>query len=155
MIIDMIGAVSRNVKELARKVSQLEGPNEREKLEKEKSVLEEDVNKFSATISGFNESIHKMEELVEEKDKEMKEKLEELKRICEENNELNKRVDLQSFNAGDVERMKLELQAVERDIEDAETARNTWVDKCWDVDATLTHKFKELEALPIRCNQAH
>ncbi|KAL5787524.1 hypothetical protein ACOSP7_004473 [Xanthoceras sorbifolium] len=151
-------SVSQNVKELADKVTQLEGlqkgPTEREKLEKEKSVLEEDVNKFNAMIAGFDDRIRKMEELVEEKDKEMKEKLEEHKRICEENDELNKRVDLQTFNARDMERMKKELQAVERDIEDAETARNAWEDKCWDLDATLTHKFKELEALSIQCNQA-
>ncbi|TXG53887.1 hypothetical protein EZV62_019143 [Acer yangbiense] len=151
-------SVSENVKELAHKVTQLEGlqtgPTEIEKLEKEKSVLEEDVNKFNAMIAGFDERIRKMEELVEEKEKEMKEKLEEYKRICQENDELKKKVELQTFNARDVERMKKELQAVERDIEDAETARSAWEDKCWDLDAKLTHKFKELEALSIECNQA-
>ncbi|KAK0599473.1 hypothetical protein LWI29_005587 [Acer saccharum] len=50
--------------------------------------------------------------------------------------------------------MKKELQAVVRDIEDVETARSAWEDKCWDLDATLTRKFKELEALSIECNQA-
>ncbi|KAI9176422.1 hypothetical protein LWI28_002577 [Acer negundo] len=151
-------SVSENVKELAHKVTELEGlqtgPTEIEKLEKEKSMLEEDVNKFNAMIAGFDERIRKMEELVEEKEKEMKEKLEEHKRICQENDELKKKVELQTFNARDVERMKKELQAVERDIEDAETARSAWEDKCWDLDATLTHKFKELEALSIECNQA-
>ncbi|KAK0601448.1 hypothetical protein LWI29_024370 [Acer saccharum] len=151
-------SVSHTVKELAHKVTQLEGlqtgPTEREKLEREKSVLEEDVNKFNAMIAGFDERIRKMEELVEEKDKEMKEKLEEHKRICHENEELKKKVESQTFNARDVERMKKELQAVERDIEDAQTARSAWEDKCWDLDATLTHKFKELEALSIECNQA-
>ncbi|KAK4843728.1 hypothetical protein QYF36_011898 [Acer negundo] len=110
--------------------------------------------KFNATIAGFDERIRKMEELVEEKDKEMKEKLGEHKRICHENEELKKKVELQTFNAHNAERMKKELQAVERDIEDAETARSAWEDKCWNLDATLTHKFKELEALSIECNQA-
>ena len=150
--------MSRNVEELVDKVTQLEGlqtgPTEREKLEKESSVLEEDVNKFNAMIAGFDERIRKMEELVEEKDKEMKEKLGEHMRICHENEELKKRVELQTFNAHNAERMKKELQAVERDIEDAETARSAWEDKCWDLDATLTRKFKELEALSIECNQA-
>ncbi|KAK0600243.1 hypothetical protein LWI29_012976 [Acer saccharum] len=139
-------------------VTQLEGlqtgPTEREKLEKESSVVEEDVNKFNAMIAGFDERICKMEELVEEKDKEMKEKLGEHKRICHENEELKKKVELQTFNAHDAERMKKEWKAVERDIEDAETARSAWEDKCWDLDATLTRKFKELEALSIKCNQA-
>ncbi|TXG66601.1 hypothetical protein EZV62_007876 [Acer yangbiense] len=151
-------SVSHTVKELAHKVTQLEGiqtgPTEREKLEREKRVLEEDVNKFNAMIAGFDERIRKMEELVEEKDKEMKEKLEEHKRICHENEELKMKVELQTFNARDVERMNKELQAVEREIEDAETARSAWEDKCWDLDATLTHKFKELEALSIECNRA-
>ncbi|TXG65285.1 hypothetical protein EZV62_006560 [Acer yangbiense] len=151
-------SVSRDVEELVDKVTQLEGlqtgPTEREKLEKESSVVEEDVNKFNAMIAGFDERIRKMEELVEEKDKEMKEKLGEHKRICQENEELKKKVELQTFNAHDAERMKKEWKAVERDIEDAETARSAWEDKCWDLDATFTRKFKELEALSIECNQA-
>ena len=130
--------MSRNVEELVDKVTQPEGlqtgPTEREKLEKESSVLEEDVNKFNAMIAGFDERIRKMEELVEEKDKEMKEKLGEHKRICHENEELKKKVELQTFNAHNAERMKKELQAVERDIEDVETARSAWEDKCWDLD---------------------
>ncbi|KAK0601437.1 hypothetical protein LWI29_024266 [Acer saccharum] len=164
-------SVSRDVEELVEKVTQLEGlqtgPTEREKLEKESSVVEEDVNKFNAMIAGFDERIRKMEELVEEKDKEMKEKLGEHKRICHENEELKKKMELQTFNAHDAERVKKvleiwglkeriakELKAVERDIEDAETARSAWEDKCWDLDATFTRKFKELEALSIECNQA-
>ncbi|KAK2664231.1 hypothetical protein Ddye_002805 [Dipteronia dyeriana] len=150
-------SVSQNVKELAHKVTQMEalqtGPTEIEKLEKEKSMLEEDINKFNAMISGFDERIRKMEELVEEKEKEIKEKLEEHKRICHENDELKKKVELQTFNARDVERMKKELQAVERDIEDAETARSAWEDKCWDLDGTLTHTLKKLEERSIEGNQ--
>ena len=61
---------------------------------------------------------------------------------------------MQTFNARDAERMKRELQAVERDITEAEVARNGWEEKSWDVDTTIGHKFKELEALSIECNQA-
>ncbi|KAJ0075906.1 hypothetical protein Patl1_34257 [Pistacia atlantica] len=151
-------SVSENVIQLEKKVKEMEGmnagPTERERLEKEKGVLEEDVNKFNAMIAEFNTRIEKMEKAVEEKEREMADKVEERKRICEENEELKKRVELQTFNARDVERMRRELQAVERDIGDAETARNSWEDKNWDLDASLGHKFKELEALSMECNQA-
>ena len=46
------------------------------------------------------------------------------------------------------------LQAVERDIAEAELARNTWEEKCWDLDTKIGHQFKELEALAMECNQA-
>ena len=81
-------------------------------------------------------------------------KVEENNKICEENEELKKRVELQTFNARDAERMKRELQAVERDIMEAEVARNGWEEKSWDLDTMIGHKFKELEALSIECNQA-
>ncbi|XP_044479095.1 kinetochore protein NDC80 homolog [Mangifera indica] len=151
-------SVSDNVIELEKKVKELEEkkaePTEREKLEKEKSVLEEDVNKFNAMIAEFNTRIEKMEKVVQGKEREMADKVEEHKRICEENEELKKRVELQTFNARDMERMRRELQAVERDIGDAETARNAWEDKNWDLDALLGQKFKELEALSMECNHA-
>lgn len=151
-------SVSKNVEELAKKVSESEGvkmgPTERERLEKEKAVLEEDLNKFNAIISELNSRIEKMEKVVEEKEREISEKVEEHKRICEENEDLKKRVELQTVNARDMERMRRELQAVERDIGDAESARSAWEDKSWDLDATVAHKFKELEALSMECNQS-
>ncbi|KAL9443903.1 hypothetical protein AB3S75_017140 [Citrus x aurantiifolia] len=150
--------VSEYVEELKKKVSEMEGamtgPTEREKLEKEKCVLEEDLNKFNAIIGELNTRKEKMENLVEEKEGEIGKKVEEHKRICEENEEFKKRVKLQTINARDVERMRRELQAVERDIADAENARNEWESKTWDLDSTLGRKFKELEALSMECNQA-
>lgn len=150
--------VSEYVEELKKKVSEMEGamtgPTEREKLEKEKCVLEEDLNKFNAIIGELNSRKEKMEKLVEEKEREIEKKVEEHKRICEENEEFKKRVKLQTINARDVERMRRELQAVERDIADAENARNEWENKTWDLDSTLGRKFKELEALSMECNQA-
>lgn len=60
---------------------------------------------------------------------------------------------MQTFNVRDVERMRKELQAVERDIGEAELARNTWEEKCWETDAELGHKVKDLEALAMDGNQ--
>lgn len=151
-------SVKEYVEELKKKVSEMEGamtgPTERERLEKEKCVLEEDLNKFNAIIGELNARKEKMEKLVEEKEREIGKKVEEHKRICEENEEFQKRVKQQTINARDVERMRRELQAVERDIADAENARNEWEGKSWDLDSTLGRKFKELEALSMECNQA-
>lgn len=147
--------VEANVRELEAKLESLRTePSAKELLEKEKCVLEEDVKKFHSMIEQLNGHITTVEKVLEEKEKELEAKVGENKKICEENEELKKRVDLQGINARDAERMKRELQAVERDIGEAEVARNTWEEKCWDLDATIGHKFKELEALSIECNQA-
>lgn len=117
-------------------------------------MLEEDVKKFHAMIQQFEGHIVTVEKVLEEKEKELAAKVQEKERICEENEELKKRVEMQGINSRDAERMKRELQAVERDIGDAEMARNTLEEKSWDLDATIGCKFKELEALSIECNQA-
>ncbi|KAB2045986.1 hypothetical protein ES319_D01G201300v1 [Gossypium barbadense] len=148
-------ALEKSVGELEAKAEALRtGPTEREALEKEKNVLEEDVKKFHAMIAEFTGRIDAMEQVLEEKEKELNAKEEERKRICEENEGFKKRVELQTFNARDIERMKREMQAVERDISEAEIARNSWEDKSWDLDSTIGHKFKELVALAMDCNQA-
>ncbi|KAB2097672.1 hypothetical protein ES319_A01G186700v1 [Gossypium barbadense] len=148
-------ALEKSVGELEAKAEALRtGPTEREALEKEKNVLEEDVKKFHAMIAEFTGRIDAMEQVLEEKEKELNAKEEETKRICEENEEFKKRVELQTFNARDIERMKREMQAVERDISEAEIARNSWEDKSWDLDSTIGQKFKELVALAMDCNQA-
>nr|GEV36638.1 kinetochore protein NDC80 [Tanacetum cinerariifolium] len=56
--------------------------------------------------------------------------------------------------AEDVKEMKRELQAVERDIGEAEIERNKWEEKSWDLNAVIGTKWKELEALQLQCNQA-
>ncbi|CAL2236257.1 unnamed protein product [Prunus armeniaca] len=130
------------------------GPSKREALEKERGVLEQDVNKFNEMIGSLAKSVAKLEAVLEAKEKELEAKVADTRRICEENEELKKRVELQTFNARDVDRMKRELQAVERDIGEAELARNAWEEKAWDLDTMLSHKFKELETLAMECNQA-
>lgn len=144
-----------NVRELEAKIEAIKTePSQKEALEKKKELLEEDVTKFQEMIEKFREKIAELERDLEGKEKELEEKVVNKNRICEENEELKKRVELQTFNSRDVERMKRELQAVERDIGEAELARNSWEEKSWDLDATLGHKFKELEALAMECNQA-
>lgn len=145
----------KQVSELEAELERLRSaPSPKEALEKEKAILEDDVNKFHKIIEEFASRIEQTEKGVAEKVKEVEAKVEENGRICEENGELKRRVEAQTFNARDVERMKRELQAVERDIGEAELARNAWEDKLWDIDTTLAHKFKDLQALAMDCNQA-
>ena len=152
---ESVGVLGSNVGELEAKAEALRsGPSQKEVLEKEKGLLEEDVNKFHTMVAELSERIPAMEKVLEDKERELEAKVEERKRICEENEELKRRVETQTVNARDVERMRRELQAMERDAGEAELARNAWDEKCWDIDSTLDHKFKELEALAMQCNQA-
>ncbi|KAB2091910.1 hypothetical protein ES319_A03G227600v1 [Gossypium barbadense] len=154
-VVENCRALEKNVGELEAKAEGLKtGPTEKEMLEKENNVLEEDVKKFHAMIAEFTGRVAAMEKVLEEKQKELNVKEEERNRICEENEELKKRVELQTFNARDVERMRREMQAVEKDIVEAEMARNSWEDKSWDLDSAIGQKFKELTALAMECNQA-
>ncbi|KAL6964437.1 hypothetical protein U1Q18_035491 [Sarracenia purpurea var. burkii] len=152
---EKVKSVNAIVKDLEGKLESLRtDPSPRELLENEKRMLEEDAKKFHSLIEQLNGHILTVEKVLEEKERELEAKDGENKRICEENEELKKRIELQGINPRDAERMKRELQAVERDIGDDEVARNTWEVKSWDIDATIRHKFKELEALSIECNQA-
>ncbi|XVF65813.1 hypothetical protein PTKIN_Ptkin09bG0280900 [Pterospermum kingtungense] len=154
-VVENSRALEKAAGELEAKAEGLKmGPTERQLLEKEKSVLEVDVKKFHAMISEFRGRTGAMEKVLEEKEKELNAKEEERRRIFEENEELKKRVELQTFNARDVERMKRELQAVERDIAEAEVARNSREDRSWDLDSSNGQKLKELIALAMECNQA-
>lgn len=154
-VLENVRVLESSLKETEAKTEALRaGPTERERLEKERSVLEEDVKKFHAMIGEFTQGIEVLEKGLEEKRKEMETKVEEKKKLDEENDELKKRVEEQSFNPRDAERMKRELQVVDRDIVEAEASRNAWEEKMWDLDATIAHKFKEIEALAMECNQA-
>ncbi|GLT41941.1 hypothetical protein SLA2020_159670 [Shorea laevis] len=154
-VTEMVKSLKSNAEELEAKAESLRtGPTDKEALENKKSELEEDVNKFHQIIAEFTRFIGEKERVLDEKEKELSAKEEERRRICEENEELKKRVELQTFNARDVERMKRELQSLERDIGEAEAARNSWEDKSWDLDSTNGQKFKELQALAMECNQS-
>ncbi|KAJ9552219.1 hypothetical protein OSB04_016264 [Centaurea solstitialis] len=152
---EKIKAISENAKDL---VAQLEamksGPSPREEKEASKSMLEKDIKKFNELIEQLRAREANADKLLEEKEKELRTKFEENSRICQENEELKKKVEEQGINMRDADRMKRELQSVERDIGDAEIERNKWEEKCWDLNATMGTKFKELEALQIEGNQA-
>ncbi|EXB97290.1 hypothetical protein L484_024151 [Morus notabilis] len=128
-------------------------PSKKKPLEKEKGILEEDVVKFNEMIEKLREKIAELERDLERREKALEEKVAEKDRVCKENEELRKRVETQTVKSRDVERMRRELQAVERDIGDAEMARNLWEEQSWDLDATLGQKLKEIEALAMECNQ--
>ncbi|PWA56269.1 Kinetochore protein Ndc80 [Artemisia annua] len=113
-----------------------------------------DLKKFNDLIEQLKDHEARAEKQMEEKEKALGVKVEERSRICAENEELKKKVEEQGFNMRDAERMKRELQAVERDIGEAEVERNKWEEKCWDLNVVIGTKWKELEALQIECNQA-
>ncbi|XP_072987546.1 kinetochore protein NDC80 homolog [Typha latifolia] len=130
------------------------GPSRREALESERSVLVEDVKKFQAVVESWGGKLAGMEEAVGDLEKELDAKERESRRLCEENEELKKRVEGQAVNVRDAERMKRELQAVERDVAEAETGRAALEEKAWELEASITRKMDELEVLVQQCNQA-
>ncbi|KAI3924749.1 hypothetical protein MKW92_028405 [Papaver armeniacum] len=149
------GSVENRVKELQDEIVSLERqieclrskPSARDALEKEKAMLEDDVKKFNAIINGLSSGIETLENGIKEKEKELEAKYVEHRRICEENEELKKTIDAQTVNMRDADRMKRELQAVERDIAEAEEAKNMWEEKSWDLDSKISHTFKELNSV--------
>ncbi|KAK4254358.1 hypothetical protein QN277_009754 [Acacia crassicarpa] len=153
--VEKMKATEEELKKIAAECEELRTrPSQKEVLEKEKSLLEDDVNKFHKMIEEFTVRIKEVERGLSDKEKQLEAKVQENKNICEENEELKKRVELQTFNARDMERMRKELQAVERDIAEAELARNAWEEKSWELETSLGHKVNDLEALALDCNQA-
>ncbi|XP_021747496.1 kinetochore protein ndc80-like [Chenopodium quinoa] len=137
--------------------SELEGlkskPSEREMYENQSKDLKGDLRKFEEFIAQVRDGNSITQKALEEKEMELAAKEEEIKRTREENEELQKRVDAQKFNLRDAERMKRELQAVEREISEAEASRSSWEEKSWDIHVAIAQKHKELEALSVECNQ--
>lgn len=130
------------------------GPSKKEALEKVVADLKKDENKFLTIVAERTERIQAMEKVLEEKEKEIVTKEEERRQISEENKELKKNVELQSFNVRDVERMRRELQAVERDVSEAEVARDGWEQKAWELNSQIRNQFHQIQTLAIDCNQA-
>lgn len=128
-------------------------PSERELYESQRKDLEGDLGKFQGYIASLRDANSITKKALEEKDKELAVKVDEIRRIKEENEDIKKRVEAQGINLRDAERMKRELLAVEREISEAEASRSSWEEKCWDLDAAIGQKFKELEAFSIECNQ--
>ncbi|KAL8521010.1 hypothetical protein ACS0TY_011523 [Phlomoides rotata] len=150
-----VKSVTDHVKELEAKLEDLKSkPSPKEELEQKKAMMEKDVEKFHELIGTLDKHVVEVQKIKEEKERALEAKVEEMKRICGENEELKKKIEDQGINMRDAERMKRELQAVERDIEEAEAARNSWEEKIWELDSEIGHKFKELERLVMDLNQA-
>ncbi|KAF8093712.1 hypothetical protein N665_0379s0006 [Sinapis alba] len=130
------------------------GPSRKEALERVKADLENDVNKFCTMVRERSERSRGMEKVVEEKEREVVAKEEERGRISEENMELKKSVEEQSFNVRDVERMKRELVAVERDVLEGEVVRDGWEQKAWELNSRISNQFHQIQRIAIDCNQA-
>ncbi|CAI8607880.1 unnamed protein product [Vicia faba] len=148
-------AAEQKVSELE---AQLEGlrsaPSQKDLLDKEKEMLQGDVIKFHKIIDEFGLRIELKERDLVDKEKQLQAKVVESDNICQENKMLKKKVESQPFNTRDVERMKRELQAAERDAGEAELARNDWEEKCWELDRTLANNIRDLEPITRDCNQA-
>lgn len=150
-----VKAVTDYVKEREAKLEGLKAkPSQKEELEQTKATLEKDVEKFHEIIGQWEKKSVKVQKTLEEKENALEAKVEERKRICGENEELKKKIEDQGINLRDAERMKRELQAVERDIEETEAARNGWEEKILELDSDVRHNFKELERIVMDCNQA-
>ncbi|KAL5061947.1 hypothetical protein RYX36_023684 [Vicia faba] len=148
-------AAEQKVSELE---AQLEGlrsaPSQKDLLDKEKEMLQGDVIKFHKIIDEFGLRIESKERDLVEKEKQLQAKVVESDNICQENKMLKKKVESQPFNTRDIERMKRELQAAERDAGEAELARNDWEEKCWELDRTLANNIRDLEPITRDCNQS-
>lgn len=117
-LIDNVNVLEGNVKAQEEKLEAMRtGPSKRDVLENEKSALEEDVKKLHAMIEQLEGCMMAMEKLLEEKEKGLEIKV-------AEKEELKKKVQEQGINSRDAERMKREVQALERDIGDIENQRN-------------------------------
>ncbi|RDX78339.1 Kinetochore protein NDC80-like protein, partial [Mucuna pruriens] len=150
-----LDAARRTAAELEAELDRLRSePSPKEALEKEKAMLEDDVKKFHKMIDELASRIEQAERALADKEMQVEAKGVEREKISEENEELKRRVEMQTFNARDVERMKRELQAVERDAAEAELARNAWEEKAWDLDTTLSHKINDLDALTMDSNHS-
>ncbi|CAN4108057.1 unnamed protein product [Withania somnifera] len=144
-LIENVNVLERGVKGQEEKLEAMKmGPSKREVLENEKDALEEDVKKFHAMIEQLEGRMVAMEKLFKEKEKALETK----------NEVLKKRVKEQGINARDAERMKREVQALERDIGDIENQRNGWEEKAWNLDSAARNEYKKLEELMLERNQS-
>ncbi|KAL4197048.1 hypothetical protein AMTRI_Chr04g186200 [Amborella trichopoda] len=129
-------------------------PSKIEELEREKASFRGDVNKFETYVESYLEKIGALEKGIEERREKLREVEGESRRVREENEGLRRDVEGQAMSVRDVERMGRELQAVERDIAEAELARGSWEDKVWDMEKEVEKAVKEMIGLVGDCNEA-
>ncbi|CAN6287916.1 unnamed protein product [Urochloa humidicola] len=150
-----VRALEKEAQELEAEVNKLtSGPSRREALEAEEKALTADVKKFEAVVKAWKGKIGEREEALVDLEKELEAKVLDAQRTAAENQELLKKVDAQSVNVRDVERMHREMQSIESDIANAENGKASQEDKCWELDSKLVAKLDELEGLAEQCNQA-
>ena len=128
------------------------GPSPREVIEKERALLRDDIKKFDVMIESWKDKLISTEKLLKEKEEGLEAKIGENQRISKENEELRTRIASQVMNVRDAERMKKELQAVERDVVETEIGRNILEEKSWELDADINRKMRELESLVEQAN---
>ncbi|KAJ4745882.1 Kinetochore protein NDC80 [Rhynchospora pubera] len=131
----------------------ISGPSPRDELEKKRGLLMEDKKKFEAVVETWTERLREMEETRDGLEKELEVKNKEYKRLSDEKNELEKRIGLQGVSVRDMDRMKREMQAMERDIEEAKNAKSVAEEKVWEAEAGIAHKLDEMEVVLEQCNQ--
>ncbi|KAJ6810614.1 putative kinetochore protein NDC80-like protein [Iris pallida] len=150
-----VDALAKEAEDLEAKVGALRaGPSRKEALERERAMLAEDVRKFQAVVDSWERQVAGMEEKLRDWEGELEAKERENRRVCEENEGLKARVEGQAVGVRDAERMKKEMQAVERDTAEAEVGRNAMEERAWELEAELGRKVKDLEAVTEQCNQA-
>lgn len=130
------------------------GPSLREELEKKRGLLMEDKKKFEAVVESWTERLCEMEETRNGLEKELDAKNNEHKRLSEEKDELEKRIGMQGVSVRDMERMKREMQALDRDIEEAKNAKSAAEEKVWEAEAGIAQKLDEMEVVLEQCNLA-
>lgn len=130
------------------------GPSLREELEKKRGLLMEDMKKFEAVVESWTERLREMEKTRDGLENELEAKKTELKRLSEEKNELEKRIGMQGVSVRDMERMKREMQALERDIVEAKNGRSVAEEKVWEAEAGIAQKLDEMEVVVEQCNLA-
>lgn len=128
-------------------------PSKKVALEREKGMLVEDVKKFQAVVDTWGGKVAAMEASLREWEKELEAKEKESNRLCKENEELQRRIDTQAVNVRDMDRMKREMQRIERDIADVESGGNALEEKAWELEATISRKLNEIELILEQSNQ--
>lgn len=138
----------------AKLAAAISGPSLREELEKKRGLLMEDKKKFEAVVESWTERLCEMDETRNGLEKELEAKNKEHKRLLEEKDDLEKRIGTQGLSVRDVERMKREMQALDRDIEEAKNAKSVAEEKVWEAEAGIAQKLDEMEVVLEQCNLA-
>ncbi|KAL8171681.1 hypothetical protein V2J09_023485 [Rumex salicifolius] len=151
---DKVDSLEKEISELEAKLElSRSGPSPLEAIEEEKQVLEKDKQKFEEFVAKLTDKLKDSQKSLDDKEKELAAALKEKVSICMESEELKKKVETQKIDLWVAERMRREMQAVEREIREAELARTEREEKSWSIDEKINHQLKELDALSIESNQ--